>query len=147
MAKASFAPGQAHHDGGVRLPAYPAQQRERLERGASFSDSAPAPSTPGFRSGAGFDFADFPARASQHQLIRFRSSDVYFRSASYNAYVQNDPAAFEPDRQRRVRYEFLTPSGEVWAHGEPDIAPGFAGVAVVTPQIAGPYTAPSPPVW
>lgn len=92
--------------------------------------------------GTGFDFADFLLGLPQSSNIRFGSANTYFRAQAYSAYVNDDW------RLRRnfslnlgVRYEFFTPFTEKQGHiANLDIAPGFTGVAVVTPGQSGPYT-------
>ncbi len=90
----------------------------------------------------GFDFADYLLGLPQSSSIRYGSSDVYFRSSAYNVYSQYDVRLL-PSLSINVglRYEFLTPLHEKYGRmANLDIAPGFTGVAVVTPEKAGPYT-------
>jgi hypothetical protein len=90
----------------------------------------------------GFDLADFLLGLPNTSSIRYGSSDVYFRSRSYNAYLQDDfRVRSNLTINGGLRYEFLTPIQEKWGRmANLDIAPGFTGVAVVTPTVAGPYT-------
>ena len=92
--------------------------------------------------GTGFDFADFLLGRPQSSSIRYGSSDLYLRSSSYSAYVQDD-WRIRPNLTVNVglRYEYLTPLHEKYGRmANLDIAPGFTGVAVVTPSTPGPYT-------
>ena len=90
----------------------------------------------------GFDFADYLLGRPQSSSIRYGSSDVYFRSSAYNAYSQYDVRLLPSlSINAGLRYEYLTPLHEKYGRmANLDIAPGFAGVAVVTPATAGPYT-------
>ena len=90
----------------------------------------------------GFDFADFLLGLPQSSSIRYGSSDVYFRSSAYNAYSQYDWRVLPSlSINAGLRYEYLTPLHEKYGRmANLDIAPGFAGVAVVTPDKPGPYT-------
>jgi hypothetical protein len=90
----------------------------------------------------GFDFADFLLGLPQSSSIRYGSSDVYFRSSAYNVYSQYDVRLLPSlSINFGLRYEFLTPLHEKYGRmANLDIAPGFTGVAVVTPATAGPYT-------
>ena len=90
----------------------------------------------------GFDFADFLLGLPQSSSIRYGSSDVYFRSSAYNAYSQYDVRLLPSlSINAGLRYEYLTPLHEKYGRmANLDIAPGFTGVAVVTPGKAGPYS-------
>ncbi len=93
-------------------------------------------------SGTGFDFADFLLGLPQSSSIRFGSANTYFRGQAYSAYVNDD---WRLKRSFSVslglRYEYFTPFTEKYGKiANLDIAPGFTGVAVVTPGQIGPYT-------
>ena len=90
----------------------------------------------------GYDFADFLLGLPQQSSVRFGSSDTYFRGSVYNFYGQDDW------RLRNnltvnigLRYEYFSPLTEKYDRlANLDIAPGFTGVALVTPGKPGPYT-------
>jgi hypothetical protein len=90
----------------------------------------------------GYDLADFLLGFPQQSSVRFGSSDTYFRGSVYNAYALDDW------RLRNnltvnigLRYEYFAPLTEKYNRlANLDIAPGFTGVAVVTPGKPGPYT-------
>ena len=92
--------------------------------------------------GTGFDFADFLLGLPQSSSIRFGSSDIYFRSSSYSAFASDDYRwKSNLTLNFGLRYEYLTPVQEKYGRmANLDIAPNFLGVAVVTPNIPGPYT-------
>jgi hypothetical protein len=92
--------------------------------------------------GTGFDFADFLLGFPQSSSIRFGSANTYFRAQAYSGYVNDD---WRLKRSFSVslglRYEYFTPFTEKYGKiANLDIAPGFTGVAVVTPGQTGPYT-------
>ena len=92
--------------------------------------------------GTGFDFADFLLGFPQSSNIKFGSANTYFRAQAYGAYV-NDDWRVRPNFtvNAGLRYEYFTPFTEKQGHiANLDIAPGFTGVAVVTPGNSGPYT-------
>lgn len=90
----------------------------------------------------GFDFADFLLGLPQSSSIRFGGSNTYFRSTVVNAYLQDDWRVRSTlTINAGLRYEYFTPYHEKYNQiANLDIAPGFTGVAVVTPRQAGPYT-------
>ncbi len=90
----------------------------------------------------GYDFADFLLGFPQTSSVRFGSTSTYFRSSMYAAFAQDD---WRPRSNLSftlgARYEYFSPYRE--KHGQIanlDVAPGFTGVAVVTPSISGPYS-------
>ncbi len=92
--------------------------------------------------GTGYDFADFLLGLPQSSSIRFGSSNTYFRSSVYSFYGQDDWRV-KPNLTLNLglRYEFFTPLQEKFGRiANLDVAPGFTGVAVVTPGQTGPYT-------
>ncbi len=90
----------------------------------------------------GFDFADFLLGLPQSTSVRFGSSSTYFRSTVYSAFAQDDWRAHRSlTLNLGVRYEYFTPFHEKFGRiANLDVAPGFTGVAVVTPGAAGPYS-------
>ncbi|MBS1829105.1 MAG: TonB-dependent receptor [Acidobacteria bacterium] len=92
--------------------------------------------------GTGFDFADFLLGLPQSGSVRYGSSDNQFRAHSYSAYTQDD-WRMRPNFSVTLgfRYEYLHPFRELRGQiANLDIAPGFTGVAVVTPGQPGPYS-------
>ncbi|MDQ6677270.1 MAG: TonB-dependent receptor, partial [Acidobacteriota bacterium] len=90
----------------------------------------------------GYDFADYLLGLPQSSSVRFGTNSNYFRGSVYNAYVTDDWKV-RPNLTFNlgVRYEYFTPFHEKYGHiANLDIAPGFTGVAVVTPGAIGPYT-------
>ncbi|MBI1897299.1 MAG: TonB-dependent receptor [Acidobacteria bacterium] len=92
--------------------------------------------------GTGFDFADFLLGLPQSSSIRYGSTDTYFRNRVYSAWLQDDWRV-RPNLTVNIgaRYDYFSPFTE--EHGRIanlDVAPGFTGVAVVTPGIRGPYS-------
>ena len=75
----------------------------------------------------GFDFADFLLGRPNTSSIRYGSSDIYFRSSSYSAYLQDDFRALSNlSFNFGLRYEFFTPLHEKYGRmANLDIAPGF----------------------
>jgi hypothetical protein len=90
----------------------------------------------------GFDFADFLLGFPQSSSVRFGSADNYFRGSVYSAYVQDDwRIRSNLTLNLGLRYEFFQPLREKFGRlANLDIAPGFTGVAVVTPGEIGPYS-------
>ncbi len=92
--------------------------------------------------GTGFDFADFLLGLPQSGSVRYGSSDNAFRAHSYSLYGQNDWRLLPNfSVNLGLRYEYLSPFREQRGQmANLDIAPGFTGVAVVTPGQQGPYS-------
>ncbi|MBI3693377.1 MAG: TonB-dependent receptor, partial [Acidobacteria bacterium] len=90
----------------------------------------------------GYDFADFLFGLAQASSIRFGSANTYFRGTVYNAFAQDDfRVRSNLTINLGLRYEFFTPLHEKYGRmANLDVAPGFTGVAVVTPGGAGPYS-------
>ena len=92
--------------------------------------------------GTGFDFADFLLGFPQSSSIRYGTTNTYFRSNVYAAWLQDEWRAL-PNLTFNIgmRYEYYSPFYEKFDHlANLDIAPGFTGAAVVTPDQPGPYT-------
>jgi hypothetical protein len=92
--------------------------------------------------GTGFDFADFLLGFPQSSSIRFGSENTYFRSSIYAGYAQDDwRMRSNLTVNLGLRYEYFPPFTEKRDRiANLDIAPGFTGVAVVTPGQAGPWS-------
>ena len=92
--------------------------------------------------GTGLDFADFLLGLPQSDSIRFGGSDTYFRSNAYNIFGQDDYRILNNlSLNLGLRYEYFAPWQEKYGRiANLDIAPGFTGVAVVTPSKPGAYT-------
>lgn len=90
----------------------------------------------------GYDFADFLLGLPQSASVRFGDTSTYFRGQNYAAYAQDDwRIKTNLTLNFGLRYEYFTPLAEKYGHiANLDIAPGFTGVAVVTPGKPGPYT-------
>ncbi len=90
----------------------------------------------------GFDFADFLLGDPQSSSIRYGSTSNYYRGNVYNAYFVDDfKVRANLSLNLGVRYEYFAPLTEKYNRlANLDIAPGFTGVAVVTPDSTGPYS-------
>ncbi|MGI8991137.1 MAG: TonB-dependent receptor domain-containing protein [Bryobacteraceae bacterium] len=106
-----------------------------LETSAFDSQGQPIPNT-------GYDFADFLLGLPQSSSVRFGTSSNYFRGSAYSLFSQDDFRVLSNlSLNLGLRYEYFTPLREKYNHiANLDIAPGFTGVAVVTPGQIGPYT-------
>jgi hypothetical protein len=91
---------------------------------------------------SGYDFADFLLGLPQSSSVRFGSANTYFRGSVFSGYGQDDWRVNNRlTLMIGVRYEYFTPYTEKYGRiANLDIAPGFTGVAVVTPGGTGPYT-------
>ncbi len=102
---------------------------------SAFNNGQPVP-------GTGYDLADFLLDRPQSSSIEFSGFSNYFRQNQFNAYAQDEWKA-RPNLTWifGVRYEFFSPFTEKYGRlANLDFAPGFANVAVVTPEQASPYT-------
>ncbi|MBI4873997.1 MAG: TonB-dependent receptor [Acidobacteria bacterium] len=93
--------------------------------------------------GTGFDFADFLLGYPQSSSLRFGSANTYFRQTLSAGFVQDDwRARRNLSFSLGLRYEYFSPFREKFGRmANLDVAPGFTGVAVVTPSAgAGPYS-------
>ncbi len=92
--------------------------------------------------GTGYDFADFLLGLPESTAIRYGDSSTYYRSNGFNAFAVDDyRIATNLSLNLGLRYEYFTPWHEEYGHAANlDIAPGFAAVAPVLPNQAGPLT-------
>ena len=92
--------------------------------------------------GSGLDFADFLLGFPQSSSIRYGSSDVYLRGASYSLFAQDDwRVRSNLTLNWGLRYEFQSPLWEKYDRmANLDVAPGFTAVSVVTPGTVGAYS-------
>jgi hypothetical protein len=87
----------------------------------------------------GFDFADFLLGYPQSSSIRFGSTDTFFRTGVYSAFVQDEwRAKANLTFNLGLRYEYYQPFHEKNGHlANLDILPNFTGVQVVLPGQGG----------
>lgn len=106
-----------------------------LATSAFTSSGAPLP-------GTGFDLADFLLGMPQSSSIRYGDSSTYFRQNVWSGYAQDEwKIRADLSLNAGLRYEYFSPLTEKYDRmANLDIAPGFTGVAVVTPGAAGPYS-------
>ena len=93
--------------------------------------------------GTGFDFADFLLGYPQSSSLRFGSANTYFRETVTAGFVQDDWRVWRTlSLNLGLRYEYFSPFREKFGRmANLDVAPGFTGVAVVTPaDSTGPYS-------
>ena len=84
---------------------------------------------------SGVDFADFLLGLPQSNSIRFGSSNTYFRSNSFNLFMQDDYRMTNNlTLNLGLRYEYFAPWHEKYGRiANLVIAPNFTGASVVTP--------------
>jgi len=124
------------------------QLNSRTDQNARGSFSFSGLATSGFDSQnqplafTGFDYADFLLGLPQSSSLRFGSASTYFRSSSYNVFaLDNWRIRGNLTINAGLRYEFFPPLKEKYGRiANLDVAPGFMGVAVVTPGGSGPYS-------
>ena len=90
----------------------------------------------------GYDLADFLLGLPQSTSIQFSQSNYYFQQNQWNGYAQDEwKARADLTLILGVRYDYFSPFDEKYGRlANLDIAPGYAAVAAVTPNLAGPYT-------
>ncbi len=128
------------------------QLNNRIEQNARGTFSFSGVSTSGLDegglplAGTGYDFADFLLGLPQSTSVRFGSANTYFRGSVKSFFAQDDwKAKANLSFNLGIRYEYFTPFREKFGRiANLDIAPGFRGVAVVTPGSTGPYSGPFP---
>jgi hypothetical protein len=101
-------------------------------------------------SNTGNDFADFLLGLPETSSISHGADGIlstYFRSNLYNAFAMDDwRVRSNFTLNLGVRYEYFTPWHEEYGHiANLDVAPGFSGVAIVTPGQTGPLSGVSYP--
>jgi hypothetical protein len=91
--------------------------------------------------GTGYDFADFLLGTPESNSIQTGNTSTYYRSNGMYGFAVDDfrvSSGFSVNLG--VRYEYFTPWSEKYGHAANlDVAPNFAGVAVVTPGMTGAY--------
>ncbi len=93
------------------------------------------------QAGTGYDFADFLLGTPETSAIQTGNTSTYYRSDGLYGYAVDDwRVASGFSLNLGVRYEYFSPWAEKYGHAANlDVAPGFSGVAVVTPGGTGPY--------
>lgn len=94
--------------------------------------------------GTGYDLADLLLGSPQSSSIQYSQFSNYYQQNQIFFYTQDQWKA-KPNLTiiLGVRYEYFSPFSEKYGRAANlDIAPGFTGVAPVTPAIPGPYTGP-----
>ncbi len=94
------------------------------------------------QTGTGYDLGDFLLGYPQSSSIDYSQFSDYFRQNQFSAYAQDEWKA-RPNLTLilGVRYEYFSPFSEKYGRlANLDVAPDFTSVAVVTPNISGPYT-------
>ncbi len=92
--------------------------------------------------GTGYDLADFLLGYPQSSSIRYGNTSNYFYENQWTGYV-TDEWKMRPNLTLTlgVRYEFFSPWVQKYGRmANLDIAPGFTNIALVTPNMPGPYT-------
>jgi len=89
--------------------------------------------------GTGFDFADFLLGLPQSSSLQYGDGSYDLRSWATGWYVRDD---WRPSRglsiNLGIRYEYFAPYTELNGHlADLLVSPGFTGVSVVTPGLAG----------
>ncbi len=92
--------------------------------------------------GSGYDLADFLLGMPQSTSIAYSEQDHYFLQNQFYLYAQDE---WKPKANLTlilgVRYDYFSPLHEKYGRlANLDIAPDFTNVAIVTPNIPGPYT-------
>ena len=92
--------------------------------------------------GTGYDLADFLLGLPQSTAIRFGDDNTYFRGNVFNLFfMDNWRVAPQLTLNLGLRYELASPLTEKFDRiSNLDIAPNFAGAAVVLPGAEGPYS-------
>jgi trimeric autotransporter adhesin len=89
----------------------------------------------------GYDFADFLLGLPQQSTLQLGTNSYDFRANSFDLFAQDD-WRFRSNLSFNLglRYEYNGPYTEAHNHiANLDVAPGFAGAAVVLPGQAGPF--------
>jgi hypothetical protein len=92
--------------------------------------------------GTGHDFADFLLGLPQQASLRSGAADTYLRATQYALFAQDEwRVRSNLTVNAGLRYELFAPYDEKYSRrANLDVAPGFTGVAVVTPGAPGPYS-------
>jgi len=89
----------------------------------------------------GYDFADFLLGLPETNSIQTGNTSTYYRSNGMYGYAVDDwRVTAGLSLNLGLRYEYFQPWAEKFGHAANlDVAPGFSGVAQVTPGEMGPY--------